>query len=156
MIESQYASGFIDFNTTGTNNSPAVANIADLQRTVDDLGKVEYDLNIHEPFNNSIDGNSRKVEIGRTTQGYYIKDISGLTYPDGSVHYGQFGYNAIPNSLYTINGITTNNIQYYDTIDEALRPISEYVLTQYGILLDMQEAAEAIQNNRINSANIGY
>ena len=156
MIESQYASGFIDFSTTGANNSPAVANIADLQRTVDDLGKVEYDLNIHEPFNNSIDGNSRKVEIGRTTQGYYIKDISGLTYPDGSVHYGQFGYNAIPNSLYTINGITTNNIQYYDTINEALRPISEYVLTQYGILLDMQEAAEAIQNNRINNANIGY
>ena len=156
MIESQYASGFIDFNTTGANNSPAVANIADLQRTVDDLGKVEYNLNIHEPFNNSIDGNSRKVEIGRTTQGYYIKDISGLTYPDGSVHYGQFGYNAIPNSLYTINGITTNNIQYYDTINEALRSISEYVLTQYGILLDMQEAAEAIQNNRINNANIGY
>ena len=156
MIESQYTSGFIDFNTTGANNSPAVANIADLQRTVDDLGKVEYNLNIHEPFNNSIDGNSRKVEIGRTTQGYYIKDISGLTYPDGSVHYGQFGYNAIPNSLYTINGITTNNIQYYDTINEALRPISEYVLTQYGILLDMQEAAEAIQNNRINNANIGY
>ena len=156
MIESQYASGFIDFNTTGANNSPAVANIVDLQRTVDDLGKVEYNLNIHEPFNNSIDGNSRKVEIGRTTQGYYIKDISGLTYPDGSVHYGQFGYNAIPNSLYTINGITTNNIQYYDTINEALRPISEYVLTQYGILLDIQEAAEAIQNNRINNANIGY
>lgn len=156
MIESQYASGFIDFDTTDANNSPAVANIADLQRTVDDLGKVEYNLNIHEPFNNSIDGNSRKVEIGRTTQGYYIKDISGLTYPDGSVHYGQFGYNAIPNSLYTINGITTNNIQYYDTINEALRPISEYVLTQYGILLDMQEAAEAIQNNRINNANIGY
>ena len=156
MIESQYASGFIDFNTTGANNSPAVANIADLQRTVDDLGKVEYNLNIHEPFNNSIDGNSRKVEIGRTTQGYYIKDISGLTYPDGSVHYSQFGYNGIPNSLYTINGITTNNIQYYDTINEALRPISEYVLTQYGILLDMQEAAEAIQNNRINNANIGY
>ena len=156
MIESQYASGFIDFNTTGANNSPAVANIADLQRTVDDLGKVEYNLNIYEPFNNSIDGNSRKVEIGRTTQGYYIKDISGLTYPDGSVHYGQFGYNAIPNSLYTINGITINNIQYYDTINEALRPISEYVLTQYGILLDMQEAAEAIQNNRINNANIGY
>ena len=156
MIESQYASGFIDFNTTGANNSPAVANIADLQRIVDDLGKVEYNLNIHEPFNNSIDGNSRKVEIGRTTQGYYIKDISGLTYPDGSVHYGQFGYNTIPNSLYTINGITTNNIQYYDTINEALRPISEYVLTQYGILLDMQEAAEAIQNNRINNANIGY
>ena len=156
MIESQYASGFIDFDTTGANNSPAVANIADLQRTVDYLGKVEYNLNIHEPFNNSIDGNSRKVEIGRTTQGYYIKDISGLTYPDGSVHYGQFGYNAIPNSLYTINGITTNNIQYYDTINEALRPISEYVLTQYGILLDMQEAAEAIQNNRINNANIGY
>lgn len=156
MIESQYASGFIDFDTTGANNSPAVANIAELQRTVDDLGKVEYDLNIHEPFNNSIDGNSRKVEIGRTTQGYYIKDISGLTYPDGSVHYGQFGYNAIPNSLYTINGITPNNIQYYDTINEALRPISEYVLTQYGILLDMQEAAEAIQNNRINNANIGY
>ena len=156
MIESQYASGFIDFDTTGANNSPAVANIADLQRTVDDLGKVEYNLNIHEPFNNSIDGNSRKVEIGRTTQGYYIKDISGLTYPDGSVHYGQFGYNAIPNSLYTINGITTNNIQYYDTINEALRPISEYVLTQYGILLDMQEATEAIQNNRINNANIGY
>ena len=156
MIESQYASGFIDFDTTGANNSPAVANIADLQRTVDDLGKVEYNLNIHEPFNNSIDGNSRKVEIGRTTQGYYIKDISGLTYPDGSVHYGQFGYNAIPNSLYTINGITTNNIQYYDTINEALRPISEYVLTQYGILLDMQEAAEAIQNKRINNANIGY
>ena len=156
MIESQYASGFIDFDTTGANNSPAVANIADLQRTVDDLGKVEYNLNIHEPFNNSIDGNSRKVEIGRTTQGYYIKDISGLTYPDGSVHYGQFGYNAIPNSLYTINGITTNNIQYYDTINEALRPISEYVLTQYGILLDMQEAAETIQNNRINNANIGY
>ena len=156
MIESQYASGFIDFDTTGANNSPAIANIADLQRTVDDLGKVEYNLNIHEPFNNSIDGNSRKVEIGRTTQGYYIKDISGLTYPDGSVHYGQFGYNAIPNSLYTINGITTNNIQYYDTINEALRPISEYVLTQYGILLDMQEAAEAIQNNRINNANIGY
>jgi len=156
MIESQYASGFIDFDTTGANNSPAVANIADLQRTVDDLGKVEYNLNIHEPFNNSIDGNSRKVEIGRTMQGYYIKDISGLTYPDGSVHYGQFGYNAIPNSLYTINGITTNNIQYYDTINEALRPISEYVLTQYGILLDMQEAAEAIQNNRINNANIGY
>lgn len=156
MIESQYASGFIDFDTTGANNSPAVANIADLQRTVDDLGKVEYNLNIHEPFNNSIDGNSRKVEIGRTTQGYYIKDISGLTYPDGSVHYGQFGYNAIPNSLYTINGITTNNIQYYDTINEALRPISEYILTQYGILLDMQEAAEAIQNNRINNANIGY
>lgn len=156
MIESQYASGFIDFDTTGANNSPAVANIADLRRTVDDLGKVEYNLNIHEPFNNSIDGNSRKVEIGRTTQGYYIKDISGLTYPDGSVHYGQFGYNAIPNSLYTINGITTNNIQYYDTINEALRPISEYVLTQYGILLDMQEAAEAIQNNRINNANIGY
>ena len=156
MIESQYASGFIDFDTTGANNSPAVANIADLQRTVDDLGKVEYNLNIHEPFNNSIDGNSRRVEIGRTTQGYYIKDISGLTYPDGSVHYGQFGYNAIPNSLYTINGITTNNIQYYDTINEALRPISEYVLTQYGILLDMQEAAEAIQNNRINNANIGY
>ena len=156
MIESQYASGFIDFNTTGANNSPAVANIADLQRTVDDLGKVEYNLNIHEPFNNSIDGNSRKVEIGRTTQGYYIKDISGLIYPDGSVHYGQFGYDAIPNSLYTINSITTNNIQYYDTINEALRPISEYVLTQYGILLDMQEAVEAIQNNRINSANIGY
>ena len=156
MIESQYASGFIDFDTTGANNSPAVANIADLQRTVDDLGKVEYNLNIHEPFNNSIDGNSRKVEIGRTTQGYYIKDISGLTYPDGSVHYGQFGYNTIPNSLYTINGITTNNIQYYDTINEALRPISEYVLTQYGILLDMQEATEAIQNNRINNANIGY
>ena len=156
MIESQYASGFIDFDTTGANNSPAVANIADLQKTVDDLGKVEYNLNIHEPFNNSIDGNSRKVEIGRTTQGYYIKDISGLTYPDGSVHYGQFGYDAIPNSLYTINGITTNNIQYYDTINEALRPISEYVLTQYGILLDMQEAAEAIQNNRINNANIGY
>ena len=156
MIESQYASGFIDFDTTGANNSPAVANITDLQRTVDDLGKVEYNLNIHEPFNNSIDGNSRKVEIGRTTQGYYIKDISGLTYPDGSVHYGQFGYDAIPNSLYTINGITTNNIQYYDTINEALRPISEYVLTQYGILLDMQEAAEAIQNNRINNANIGY
>ena len=156
MIESQYASGFIDFSTTGANNSPAVANIADLQRTVDDLGKVEYNLNIHEPFNNSIDGNSRKVEIGRTTQGYYIKDISGLTYPDGSVHYGQFGYDTIPNSLYTINGITTNNIQYYDTINEALRPISEYVLTQYGILLDMQEAAEAIQNNRINNANIGY
>ena len=156
MIESQYASGFIDFDTTGANNSPTVANIADLQRIVDDLGKVEYNLNIHEPFNNSIDGNSRKVEIGRTTQGYYIKDISGLTYPDGSVHYGQFGYNAIPNSLYTINGITTNNIQYYDTINEALRPISEYVLTQYGILLDMQEAAEAIQNNRINNANIGY
>ena len=156
MIESQYASGFIDFNTTGANNSPAVANIADLQRTVDDLGKVEYDLNIHEPFYNSIDGNSRKVEIGRTTQGYYIKDISGLKYPDGSVHYGEFGYNSIPNSLYTIKGITPNNIQYYETINEALAPIAEYVLTQYGVVLDMQEAAEAIQMNKINNANIGY
>ena len=156
MIESQYASGFIDFNTTGANNSPAVANIADLQRTVDDLGKVEYDLNIHEPFYNSIDGNSRKVEIGRTTQGYYIKDISGLKYPDGSVHYGEFGYNTIPNSLYTIKGITPNNIQYYETINEALAPIAEYVLTQYGVVLDMQEAAEVIQMNKINNANIGY
>ena len=156
MIESQYASGFIDFNTTGANNSPAVANIADLERTVDDLGKVEYDLNIHEPFYNSIDGNSRKVEIGRTTQGYYIKDISGLKYPDGSVHYGEFGYNIIPNSLYTIKGITPNNIQYYETINEALVPITEYILTQYGIILDMQEAAEAIQMNKINNANIGY
>ena len=156
MIESQYASGFIDFNTTGANNSPAVANIADLQRTVDDLGKVEYDLNIHEPFYNSIDGNSRKVEIGRTTQGYYIKDISGLKYPDGSVHYGEFGYNTIPNSLYTIKGITPNNIQYYETINEALAPIAEYVLTQYGVVLDMQEAVEAIQMNKINNANIGY
>ena len=156
MIESQYASGFIDFNTTGANNSPAVANIADLQRTVDDLGKVEYDLNIHEPFYNSIDGNSRKVEIGRTTQGYYIKDISGLKYPDGSVHYGEFGYNSIPNSLYTIKGITPNNIQYYETVNEALAPIAEYVLTQYGVVLDMQEAAEAIQMNKINNANIGY
>ena len=156
MIESQYASGFIDFNTTGANNSPAVANIADLQRTVDDLGKVEYDLNIHEPFYNSIDGNSRKVEIGRTTQGYYIKDISGLKYPDGSVHYGEFGYNTIPNSLYTIKGITPNNIQYYETINEALAPIAEYVLTQYGVVLDMQEAAEAIQMNKINNDNIGY
>ena len=156
MIESQYASGFIDFNTTGANNSPAVANIADLQRTVDDLGKVEYDLNIHEPFYNSIDGNSRKVEIGRTTQGYYIKDVSGLKYPDGSVHYGEFGYNTIPNSLYTIKDITPNNIQYYETINEALAPIAEYVLTQYGVILDMQEAAEAIQMNKINNANIGY
>ena len=156
MIESQYASGFIDFNTTGANNSPAVANIADLQKTVDDLGKVEYDLNIHEPFYNSIDGNSRKVEIGRTTQGYYIKDISGLKYPDGSVHYGEFGYNTIPNSLYTIKGITPNNIQYYETVNEALAPIAEYVLTQYGVVLDMQEAAEAIQMNKINNANIGY
>ena len=156
MIESQYASGFIDFNTTGANNSPAVANIVDLQRTVDNLGKVEYDLNIHEPFYNSIDGNSRKVEIGRTTQGYYIKDISGLKYPDGSVHYGEFGYNTIPNSLYTIKGITPNNIQYYETINEALAPIAEYVLTQYGVILDMQEAAEAIQMNKINNANIGY
>ena len=156
MIESQYASGFIDFGTTGANNSPAVANIADLQRTVDDLGKVEYDLNIHEPFYNSIDGNSRKVEIGRTTQGYYIKDVSGLKYPDGSVHYGEFGYNTIPNSLYTIKGITPNNIQYYETINEALAPIAEYVLTQYGVVLDMQEAAEAIQMNKINNANIGY
>ena len=156
IIESQYASGFIDFSTTGANNSPAVANIADLQRTVDDLGKVEYDLNIHEPFYNSIDGNSRKVEIGRTTQGYYIKDISGLKYPDGSVHYGEFGYNTIPNSLYTIKDITPNNIQYYETINEALAPIAEYVLTQYGVVLDMQEAAEAIQMNKINNANIGY
>ena len=156
MIESQYASGFIDFNTTGANNSPAVANIADLQRTVDDLGKVEYDLNIHEPFYNSIDGNSRKVEIGRTTQGYYIKDISGLKYPDGSVHYGEFGYNIIPNSLYTIKGMTPNNIEYYETINEALAPIAEYVLTQCGVILDMQEAAEAIQMNKINNANIGY
>lgn len=156
MIESQYASGFIDFDTTGANNSPAVANIADLQRTVDDLGKVEYNMNIHEPFYNSIDGNSRKVEIGRTTQGYYIKDISGLKYPDGSVHYGEFGYNTIPNSLYTIKGITPNNIQYYETINEALAPIAEYVLTQYGVVLDMQEAAEAIQMNKINNANIGY
>lgn len=156
MIESQYASGFIDFNTTGANNSPAVANIADLQRTVDDLGKVEYDLNIHEPFYNSIDGNSRKVEIGRTTQGYYIKDISGLKYPDGSVHYGEFGYNIIPNSLYTIKGMTPNNIEYYESINEALKPITEYILTQYGIILDMQEAAEAIQMNKINNANIGY
>ena len=156
MIESQYASGFIDFNTTGANNSPAVANIADLQRTIDDLGKVEYDLNIHEPFYNSIDGNSRKVEIGRTTQGYYIKDISGLKYPDGSVHYGEFGYNTIPNSLYTIKGMTPNNIQYYENINEALKPITEYILTQYGIILDMQEAAEAIQMNKINNANIGY
>ena len=156
MIESQYASGFIDFDTTGANNSPTVANIADLQRTVDDLGKVEYDLNIHEPFYNSIDGNSRKVEIGRTTQGYYIKDISGLKYPDGSVHYGEFGYNTIPNSLYTIKGITPNNIQYYETINEALAPIAEYVLTQYGVVLDMQEVAEAIQMNKINNANIGY
>ena len=156
MIESQYVSGFIDFNTTGANNSPAVANIADLQRTVDDLGKVEYDLNIHEPFYNSIDGNSRKVEIGRTTQGYYIKDISGLKYPDGSVHYGEFGYNIIPNSLYTIKGMTPNNIEYYESINEALKPITEYILTQYGIILDMQEAAEAIQINKINNANIGY
>ena len=156
MIESQYASGFIDFNTTGANNSPAVANIADLQRTVDDLGKVEYDLNIHEPFYNSIDGNSRKVEIGRTTQGYYIKDISGLKYPDGSVHYGEFGYNIIPNSLYTIKGMIPNNIEYYESINEALKPITEYILTQYGIILDMQEAAEAIQINKINNANIGY
>lgn len=156
MIESQYASGFIDFNTTGANNSPAVANIADLQRTVDDLGKVEYDLNIHEPFYNSIDGNSRKVEVGRTTQGYYIKDISGLKYPDGSVHYGEFGYNIIPNSLYTIKGMTPNNIEYYESINEALKPITEYILTQYGIILDMQEAAEAIQINKINNANIGY
>lgn len=156
MIESQYASGFIDFNTTGSNNSPAVANIAELQKIVDDLGKVEYDLNIHEPFYNSIDGNSRKVEIGRTTQGYYIKDISGLKYPDGSVHYGEFGYNTIPNSLYTIKGMTPNNIQYYENINEALKPITEYILTQYGIILDMQEAAEAIQMNKINNANIGY
>ena len=156
MIESQYASGFIDFNTTGSNNSPAVANITELQRIVDDLGKVEYDLNIHEPFYNSIDGNSRKVEIGRTTQGYYIKDISGLKYPDGSVHYGEFGYNIIPNSLYTIKGMTPNNIEYYESINEALKPITEYILTQYGIILDMQEAAEAIQINKINNANIGY
>ena len=156
MIESQYASGFIDFNTTGANNSPAVANIKDLQRTVDDLGKVEYDLNIHEPFYNSIDGNSRKVEVGRTTQGYYIKDISGLKYPDGSVHYGEFGYNIIPNSLYTIKGMIPNNIEYYESINEALKPITEYILTQYGIILDMQEAAEAIQINKINNANIGY
>ena len=156
MIESQYASGFIDFNTTGANNSPAVANITELQRTVDDLGKVEYDLNIHEPFYNSIDGNSRKVEIGRTTQGYYIKDISGLKYPDGSIHYGEFGYNIIPNSLYTIKGMTPNNIEYYESINEALKPITEYILTQYGIILDMQEAAEAIQINKINNANIGY
>ena len=156
MIESQYASGFIDFNTTGSNNSPAVANITELQKIVDDLGKVEYDLNIHEPFYNSIDGNSRKVEIGRTTQGYYIKDISGLKYPDGSVHYGEFGYNIIPNSLYTIKGMIPNNIEYYESINEALKPITEYILTQYGIILDMQEAAEAIQINKINNANIGY
>ena len=58
--------------------------------------------------------------------------------------------------LYTIKGITPNNIQYYETINEALAPIAEYVLTQYGVVLDMQEAAEAIQMNKINNANIGY
>ena len=48
------------------------------------------------------------------------------------------------------------NIQYYETINEALTPIAEYVLTQYGVILDMQEAAEVIQMNKINNANIGY
>lgn len=155
-IEAQYASGYFDFDTTGASNSPSVPNIAELQRTVDEIGKVEYQLNIRDPFYNQIDGNSRKVEIGRTTQGYYIKDISGLQFPDGTTHYGAFGYNTIPNSLAVINGITPNNIQYYETINEALAPIAEYILNQYGAIRDAQEAAEAIQSYRINNTTIGY
>ena len=155
-IEAQYASGYFDFDTTGASNSPSVPNIAELQRTVDEIGKVEYQLNIRDPFYNQIDGNSRKVEIGRTTQGYYIKDISGLQFPDGTTHYGAFGYNTIPNSLAVINGITPNNIQYYETINEALAPIAEYILNQYGAIRDAQEVAEAIQSYRINNTTIGY
>lgn len=52
--------------------------------------------------------------------------------------------------------MTPNNIEYYESINEALKPITEYILTQYGIILDIQEAAEAIQINKINNANIGY
>lgn len=155
-IESQYASGYFDFDTTGAPNSPSVPNIAELQKTVDEIGKVEYQLNIREPLYNQIDGNSRKVEIGKTTQGYYIKDISGLQFPDGTTHYGAFGYNSIPNSLAVINGITPNNIQYYETLNEALAPIAEYVLNQYGAVMDAQEALEAIQSRRINNTTIGY
>ena len=156
MIESQYASGFIDFDTTGSNNSPTVANITELENVVDELGRVEYQLNIREPFNNSIDGNSRKVEIGKTTQGYYIKDLSGIEYSDGSIQYGAFGYNIIPNSLFVVESMVPNQIQYYNSITEALAPISEYVLTQYGILLDMQEAAEKETIKRINNLNNRY
>ena len=156
MLESQYASGFIDFDTTNIPNSPFVRNIKELSDAVDRLGSVEYNLNILEPFNNTVDGNSRKVKIGKSTQGYYIEDLTGLEYPDGSIQYGAFGYNTIPNSLYVIDGMIPNRLKYYNTIDEALAPITEYILSQYTILLDAIEASENENINKINNLNNMY
>ena len=156
MLESQYASGFINFDATNIPNSPFVGNIKELSDAVDRLGSIEYNLNILEPFNNTVDGNSRKVKIGKSTQGYYIEDLTGLEYPDGTIQYGAFGYNTIPNSLYVIDGMIPNRLKYYNTIDEALAPITEYILSQYTILLDAIEASENENINKINNLNNMY
>lgn len=156
MIESQYVNGFMDFDTTGSYNSPAVNNIKELQEAVDKLGTVEYNLNIREPLQDSIDGNSRKIRIGKSTNGYYIEDIGGLEYPDGSIHYGEFAYSIIPNSLDVIEGITSNNRRYYSTVNEALAPIAEYILTQQGRWLDYIESMNQARMQQIKNSNIGY
>lgn len=150
-IESQYANAAMDFTTTGNTNSPSVNDISQLQTVVDNIGVVQYDLKIHEPFNYSIDGNSRRIEIGKSTNGYYVKDIQGLQYPDGTVKYGEFAYQGIQGSQVVIEGITDRNIKYYNTVNEALAPISEYILTQNGKILDMYEAAESQRTQQINN-----
>lgn len=156
MIESQYVNGFFDFDTTGANNSPMVLNIANLQEMVDELGTVEYNLNIREPINDSTDGNSRKIRIGKSAQGYYVEDIEGLEYPDGTVHYGEFAYQGVPNSLNIIKSIVPNSRMYYPTVNEALIPIAEYILTQNGRIRDYYEAMEQLRIQQITNANIGY
>lgn len=155
-IESQYVNGFMDFDTTGSPNSPYVDNIATLQQMVDELGSVEYKLNIKEPINNSIDGNSRRIKIGKSTQGYYIQDLEGMTYPDGTTHYGEFAYQGIPGSLDVIEGITPSGIKYYNTVQEALAPIAEYILTQNGRMLDAYEAIEKARMQQIKNNYKSY
>lgn len=152
-IASQYSAGYIDFEPT-SNGTPYVKNIAELQSAVDKLGELEYKLLIREPINGTIDGNSRTVKIGKSAQGYYILDTEGLTY-NGSTHYGDFAYRNIPGSLDVIEEITPNGLRYYNTLSEALAPISEYILNQSSNVLDILDANEALRIRQIkqNSLN---
>lgn len=117
---STYTNSFVNFNSSGKNNTSAFDNIYDLQRSLNMNGKVRTHIDISSPLNSQKDGNSRDVEItkhdGLNGQSYYtIKDLSNLNY--------KFGYDNIA----VIENPEIAN-KKYNSVTEALNDFVKPVL----------------------------
>lgn len=150
-----FTNGYVNFKKSPESNIGLT--VDQIQTKVDQNGPQDVFIEFIDPVGGNINGNSRKVRVGKSSLGYYITDMEGLTI-DGEIKLGYFNYNGLPNSLICIESWRPNpqgNIQkYYNSVADAVASASQYVLDRSAYTINFINNYNNAQIQQLNNSFI--